>query len=1135
MPLKKTISLDPSSLQRMASSPQNSVWVDASAGTGKTKVLTDRVLRLLLAGTAPSKILCLTFTKAAAAEMQHRIFQRLSLWSTCPQETLFLSLKDLLGYQSSPEQVQKSRVLFFDLLDDPYGLKVQTIHGFCQKLLGRFPREAGIQGDLKLMDEAKQTEISKTLLQEIILKIDGETSFDKGGLSWSFQYLMTYYKPSYILTLLQNNLWNPGCKQALNKQELSPIKSRLESYFNCDFHQNSQLILSAYCVNAQEFLKLVDALKEGSENDQKKIDILKNVAEQGLTPDNYKEYAAVFFTTKNEPRKRLATKKVEKNFPQLISFFEKEIEKLTYTLPKLSSQASLEGSYAFSVLLKEFMDAYGAYKTKNSCVDFDDLVSMSADLLSKNQGVSWVLYKLDGGLDHIMVDEAQDTSPDQWQIILKLAEDFFTGETARKNNRTLFVVGDRKQSIYSFQGAEPDLFNHLRFYFENKIQAAQKKWLQISLDTSFRSTAPILDIVDAVFQTPEYGLKSDHQSFKKGQWGRLSLWPLVSPEKDPHLSLDEESYVPSPSAQLAQNIAEDIKKRLADKSTKASHFLILVQRRSSFMYQMIRALKKKNIPIAGPDRFQLMDHLAAQDLVALGQFLMLTQNDYALASVLKSPLFDLNDNDLMCLRQGKDKNKSLWQAIQGHTSYERSVSLLKELLQKKDQGSLSDLYAYVLKNQKGRQKFRSRMGGDCDDVLDEFMNLSFTYEHQENLGLQGFISYIHATNPVIKRDFSGSDLNAVRIMTVHGAKGLQAPIVYLPDTVRIPLSRSPLSFQEKEQNENQNQKGTFLVWHLPSSDSFLSLNGEEPPKEDLDEYYRLLYVAMTRAENELIIMGFETTKETSLQSWYKIVEDVMVHKGKKTQSGKYVYESGTHLSTVPILEKKETILPLEPKVPSWISKNPMVEIGAPEPLSPSLFLQDIWGDSDRAKPDNEDFAERAKIDGFFIHKLLEELPIKNPMMWGSFAEKTTDFFSNGPHLPDFKTSYDQVKSLLINPSFQDIFFHKGFAEVAIQGEIDISPLGLQKLKQKFSGQIDRLIFKKNTISVVDFKTSYKVPKNKKNVPRSYLGQIYIYARMIEDMYPNCIVIPEIIWVRSKKRLSFSCDEIAQILKKADSL
>lgn len=1096
---------NPSHKQRLASTPSHSVWVDASAGTGKTKVLTDRVLRFLLQGIAPSKILCLTFTKAAASEMQHRVFESLSKWSTCSRQTLIVSLEDLLGRMPSPQESQKARRLFFQLIDDPYGLKVLTIHSFCQHLLGRFPLEADLPIKASLIDQDDQKELLQDATDKLIAVMDQDPLYQQ-----AFDRLTPFYKPQALPIALQAIILDPQSRRQLNSQPLERLKEILETHFEMSLSKCPQDLMATYPLDHSALKTIHEVCSTGTKTDQQQSLRAQAFMDTALSFENFDDYLSLFFTQKGETRQRFATQKILKEHPWIQEFFHHNVDKLTLLKDEINTLQGLQGSYALTVLSQKLLHLYESLKRGKAFLDFDDLIATSAQLLAKDQGVSWVLYKLDGGIDHILVDEAQDTSPDQWQIVLKLAEDFFAGETARLLNRTLFVVGDRKQSIYSFQGAEPDLFQHLRPYFKDRIENAKQSWSEVSLNVSFRSCQAVLSLVDHVFDVLSLGdhFQGTHTSFRALDGGKVQLWPLVPYEKQEGMQ-----HQTSPSQILATKIAQDIKERLTQKQilpakgrpVKAGDFLILVQRRSAFMYQVIRALKRQNIPVAGPDRFRLMDHIASQDLLALANFLLLPEDDYALACALKSPLFNYSEQDLIDLSCGRNK-KSLWASLCAHQDHKNSREILTSLLKKVDNLTPYALFSHVLTALKGRQKFHARLSDECEDVLDEFLNLAFHYgqgeKQSQQRGLQGFVEHCQKTNPDVKRDFSSAALNAVRIMTVHGAKGLQAPIVFLPDTTRIP-NQHPLLLWQKTKTHS------VPLWRMPVHLSCHKVTTvkEEAASQQLAEYYRLLYVALTRAEDELVITGWETSRETSDQCWYHSVEPSLRQLGTQQENGIYCYECPQQRLISKGVDQgpKATMT----TYPEWLFQNPPSEIGEAEPLSPSIFVA-----NKTLKPSDTSafisLLNQGEVldpykSGNYVHTLLEVLPTLPKDQWDSYAARQAHHLG----LSIFQDLFQNVTNLLENPDFADVFGPNSYGEVPVSGNVG---------GQKFNGQIDRLIITDETLTIIDFKSNQAVPQTKEEIPESYSAQLGIYKDLLQQVYPHHTIECILIWVRTQQKM-----------------
>jgi len=633
--------------QRQASDPKLSVWVEASAGTGKTKVLSDRVLRLLLSGVIPSRILCLTYTKAAAVEMSTRIANRLSKWSISDDESLISDLQKLLGTATVDQQlICQARRLFALLLDAPGGMKIQTIHSFCQETLKRFPLEAKISPYFEVMDDRSAKEALEDIKQNLLQKIENEpNSSIAQSLSFITTKMSEFTFPKLMNSLTQNRNKITRLLQQYSSIDdlIATIANRLGISTDC----NIEDILNSFWQNAplSDLRNLAQAMKYGSKADQaKSMDIESSLANQ-----NYDQYRKIFLTDKNEPRKNIASQSVIKSFPQSLDLGQKETDRILYTDNLLSSAHLLASTKAVLYLAQELLTAYNSFKKLHSKVDYEDLIVQTRNLLEDADVAQWVLYKLDGGIDHVLIDEAQDTSPDQWAIVRSITNEFFYGEGNQHKTNTVFVVGDRKQSIYSFQGADPQEFEKSRLYFASK-SSPNAPFKQINLDVSFRSTSAILDAVNQVFSsqeansgvsTPEHQVH--HIPSRIGEAGKIEIWPIIEAQKNENPSIwlppVEQSKAESTSARLAKLIAENIHTMVSNKELLVSQnrpiayrdFMILVQRRNSFVDELVRECKKIGVNISGADKIKLLEQIAVQDLVSLGKFVLLPEDDLSLA------------------------------------------------------------------------------------------------------------------------------------------------------------------------------------------------------------------------------------------------------------------------------------------------------------------------------------------------------------------------------------------------------------------------------------------------------------------------------------------------------------------------
>ena len=1097
-----------SAQQRMASDPKVSVWVEASAGTGKTKVLSDRVLRLLLSGVNPSKILCLTYTKAAAVEMSTRIADKLSKWAVISDDELKSELSKLLGEDElSKEIIEQARRLFALLLDAPGGMKIQTIHSFCQEILKRFPLEAKISPYFEVMDDrtAKEAldDIKQKLLRKIELEPNGKTA---RALAYITTKISEFSFPNIMNTLTEKRSQITRILAKFNGVEnlIAEVAKRL----GLSLATTPEQIISEYFddLNIEMVLALAEAMSYGSATDQQKADVLR----QAVKSRDYEKYSNIFLTGEGEPRKAIATNAVLASLNEGAQSVLGEAEKLIVVNKKIAAANLLASTSAVLYLAEDLLNAYNAFKRLNSKMDYEDLIVQTRSLL-ENPGVAeWVLYKLDGGIDNILIDEAQDTSPDQWAIVRAITNEFFYGKNENERTRTVFVVGDRKQSIYSFQGADPNEFEKMRLHFLGKKNEGID-FKEINLEVSFRSTAAILDAVNCIFaeENAKQGVVSSgqtvwHTPSRIGEAGKVEVWPLIEAEKgeNPDIWMPpvERVVAESTSSKLAKLIAEKIKEKVSKKELLVSQnrpikfrdFMILVQRRNSFVDELVRACKNIGVEIAGADKISLLEQIAVQDLLALGKFVLLPDDDLTLAEVLKSPLFGLKDDDLLtlCYKRGK---QSLWQRIKANNDYAEIVDILKRLLMLADGARPFEFYQTVLSQFKGREKFISRLGHEAEDGLDEFINLTLAFEREHIPSLQIFIDWIVKDEVQIKRELEQSDADAVRIMTVHGSKGLQAPIVILPDSVRVKDVKNEAGLLMKDGI-------VFYPFNSSDYDDNCKKIKEDEKALSLEEYHRLLYVALTRAEERLCICGYQKFRKASDDSWYNLCQTAL-KKIAAEKENKLVYEvlQEAQLPMEKNKEKKEVVI----KKIDWMNKDAPEETPLAKPLVPSKAYEE---DEIFCSPLNEkhpEYFERGNV----IHKLLQFLPQIEEAERVKVAE---DFVKRqGKNLSEYeqKRAIAEVLSLISNPRFAALFASNSKAEVPVMGEVD---------GKIVCGQIDRLAVTKEKVMIVDYKTNRPAAETIEDVPEAYIKQLRIYKLLIKDIYKDREIETYILWTNTSK-------------------
>ncbi len=1074
----------PQKSQRLAAYPYHSSWVAASAGSGKTKVLTDRVINLLLEGCLPERILCLTFTKAAAAEMAGRVRERLGEWAILPRENLIQSLETLQGTPPSPDKVDLASRLFGMILDTPGGLKIQTIHSFCGSLLKRFPLEAGLSPFFEVMDETDRVTLLKSASQLVM---------EDPNLAEILKTLILRFSETSFKEF-----------NAFFIQERSSFPhleyDQIDKSFQTKNLTESQLIQELlHHIPNQELKESLPHLAEGSQTDQEKGFALGQFLSftTAEKEERFEEYLESFLTQKGEKRARLVTQKID---PLIKDLFEREALRLEGWVQKKNALEIAHVSKALFIYGQSYLKIYEDLKKARSLLDYEDLILKTVELL-KNPGCHWVLYKLDGGLDHILLDEAQDTSPSQWQVIRAIAEEFYANAAADPRNRTLFIVGDEKQSIYSFQGADPLVFTKMQQDLRTFAEDSGKDWKDIDLNISFRSTPEILEVVDAVFENdPLSSSTAGHLPFRKDSPGLVEVWPLIQEEEEDDLSawsppLAVERKEPA-QKQLALLIAKTIQLWIKEGSAKAGDILILVRRRTAFVDALIRTLKDHHVPVAGIDRLWLLEGIAIQDLLKIAEFLLLPEDDLTLATVLKGPLFGHNEEDLFRLAYDRDK-KSLWRRLQENPGFKDTTDLLKELLGRADYLTPFALFNTILGPLKGREKWVRRLGSDVLDSLDEFLNLCLRYQAENTPNLQGFLYWISQEVIELKRDLDQSD--QVRVMTVHGSKGLQAPIVFLPDTTQIPTDLPSIGFYDN-----------ILSWLPPGTKDvpFTKMIKQSLREKQQEEYRRLLYVALTRAQDALYVCGFGEDKD---DSWYRTVTTGMEKVGSQVE---YDFIKGMGWRHGQILQRKSSTKEKKDihnfNLPSWLLSAPAQET-MPQVIRPS----DYTVSSLRGVEDDESISELSSRDcrvetssllamrpdgmtdstlrGTLIHKLLELLPTLPEAERKAAGIRFLNKIEGAQKMTEI--------ALNVINSFPDLFGANSQAEVPI--------IGMMGEKQ-LSGQMDRIVMGEDHILIIDYKTHENPPSL---IPEDYLYQMTLYKDVVSKIFPGKTIGCGILWTQ----------------------
>ncbi|MBB4284988.1 double-strand break repair helicase AddA [Roseospira goensis] len=1134
--------------QRRAADPAVSAWVAASAGSGKTKVLTDRVLNLLLEGTAPERLLCLTFTKAAAAEMANRVAGRLAAWAVADDAALAAALEDLAGTAPDGARMARARRLFAQVLETPGGLRIQTIHAFCQSVLRRFPLEAGLSPGFEVMDDRMAAEATDAALRTVLEAARlGDPVRDP--LAAALEVVSARVSEDRFPKLMAAMKGaGPRLRRLFAvRGGLAGVRAATCARLGVAETDTPETLTAAACADAAfdrvSLAEAAEVLATGGKIDQGRAATLAAflAASPAERPALLPAFETVFFDSKGAPRavETLSkTKAIRDGQGWVLDVLEAEQTRLVRLAERRRAAAVAEATGALLTVADAYLRALDAQKVARALLDFDDLIHHTRVLLERSDGAAWVLYKLDGGLDHLLIDEAQDTSPDQWAVVRALTEEFHAG-LGREGphgdtvppRRTVFAVGDRKQSIYSFQGADPAGFEAMRARVSDRVRATGARFEDVELHVSFRSTQAVLDVVNRVFRQADArdGVAVGdeditHTPARAGQAGHVELWPALDPPEaaapEPWKPPVERLRVESAPARLARLVADRIHRMVTqgerlparDRAIRPGDILVLVRRRTGFVTDLSRHLKTRGVPVAGADRMVLTEQLAVMDLMALGQALLLPEDDLTLATVLKGPLIGLTEEQLFELAHGRDPGERLWHRLEARAgaadAFGAAWAYLAGLRDKADVLPPHELFAHVLEVLDGRRALVARLGREADDPLDEFMALALAHDRDQPPSLGGFLRALAVSGTEIKRDLEHGG-GAVRIMTVHGSKGLQAPVVLLPDTLGTPPAGDTHVYFDGAGDDDT----ALLLWPPRAAD-------REPVTQALhdarlaaqaQEYRRLLYVAMTRAEDRLVVCGWNTRRAAADDCWYHLVARALDGYGVAAPDPDLAVCGLDDEAAVVLRHRSDQTRPPRPdgsaaagagaadtqKAPAWLETPPPPEPRPSRPLSPSRPPVDPAPVSPLVAAGGAGFQR-----GRLIHRLLQTLPDVRPDRRATAARA---WLARPAHALSAAAVADltgEVLGVLEDPRLAPVFGPGSRAEVPIVGVV---------AGDVVSGQVDRLRVTDERVTVVDFKTSRPVPAGPAEVPAAYLRQMALYRAVLAQIYPDREIDCALVW------------------------
>ncbi len=1108
--------------QRMGSDPAFSAFVGASAGSGKTKLLTDRLLRLMLGGAAPERIQCLTFTKAAAAEMALRLHRTLGEWVTLGDAALDARLL-ALSVVPTAEARARARALFATVLDLPGGMRIGTIHAFCQSLLRRFPLEAALSPHFTVADEREAGDALARAREDMLEAASAAPTQDALGRIAGLARASDFHRLTGELLANRERLakvraLGPGLADA-QRRALRLV------------HASAEAVLEAAIAWPEE-AELREACKriaaDGSASCRDKalrlLDWFNLDAKSRRA--TWRAWSEEFLNMEGGPMngRYLVNDRLAGGMPALRDAMMAEAERVAMVEDARRGCDMAAVSNALVTLALPMLDLYAERKDAAGLLDYDDLIGRSSTLLV-DPGAAWVLYKLDGGLDHLLLDEVQDTAPAQWSIAQALTAEFFAGDGVAETARTVFAVGDRKQSIFSFQGADADVFDRARVALGERVRRASGRWTEPSLNVSFRSVRPVLDLVDAVFANPIAAAgvcqpgDLHHESDRAGQAGSVELWPLTPrPEipETPAWTVPERNQGLKSAPQL---LAEQLAARIAAETDgsvileshgrplRAGDVLVLVRgRRNGFARVLVRELKARGVPVAGLDRMVLTEQPAVRDLLALADALLLPGDDLQFACFLTSPLGDLTDESLMELAM--DRRGSLWRTLHDRAverpDWDRAWRMFSALLSRVDYAAPHALLSEALGPLGGRARLFARLGAEAGEPVDELLNAALVYARLHPPSLQGFLHWLRRSGAEVKREQEAAG-GGVRVMTVHGAKGLQAPLVILPDTTGLPRPETGILWARDPETDTE-----VPLW-APRKEmrcAEASRLRDLVSARQIEEHNRLLYVALTRAEDRLIVCGWEPQKSPPKESWYALVQTGFAALGAESCHGVAQTMPPDRAERHAETEGAAPIPAWAGAAPLWCPAPPPPEPALARPLAPSRPEGTILGPvppaaSPLARRDRGSSRRRGQL----IHALLQHLPDLPFATRRAAALSWLERPGNALAPGETANVAEQVMALLAHPDLAALFGPGSRAEVPLSGLVAGQVVG---------GIVDRLAVCDDRVLVADYKTGRAPPPDAARTSVLYLRQMAAYRAVLASIFPDRRIECVLIWTEDAR-------------------
>lgn len=1119
-----------------AINPSVCATVSASAGTGKTWLLVSRLIRLLLNGARPEGILAVTFTRKAAAEMQVRLNNRLREMAECSPQELDLYLTEI-GSPLDNSTIQQAHTLYETLLTCPVTIKATTFHAFCQDILQRFPLEAGIPPGFELLESSNEFQQAAwdALCSEAGRHPDNEqakaieTLFDAcGGLDntqTALNDFINHRSDWWAFTEGENHALSFAIDILAAQLKISPDENPQMVFFS----EPTLLALEEFCGLLQ---------KHANPTNQ------KHLASLSIARDPEKDYknrfqstCTAFLTQKGEPLSRKESKVQAKSMGEpgqlrFLKLHQQICEEIFIAQNKISAQLTLQRSTAWYQAGVNLLTHYQRLKAEQRVLDFSDLEWQAYRLLNHSDNVHWIQYKLDQRIDHLLIDEFQDTNPTQWRLILPLLQELAAAEDER--GRTVFLVGDNKQSIYRFRRADPELFGTAQAWLNNNLNTVTRP-----LDTSWRSAQAIISLVNGLFGNGTLNKQlrdfTPHQTHHKNLWGQVELLPLVKPteEAEPEpldglrnplktprkLHSDQRHF--EEGQMIAQRILDLMKNKTpigAEAEARAirySDIMILIRHRThADAYE--QALRESGIPYNSANRGTLLESQEARDLVDLLHLLIAPYNNIALAGLLRSPLFDCSDNELITL--GKLSGTHWIERLreyagsfteQGTTEnpLHRAHSLLTEWRTLVDTLPVHDLLDRIFYQGDVLKRYQAAYPVHLQHRvvanLTRFIELALEVDSGRYPTIGHFVARLRALRKQEQdapNEGTSTQLDArVSIMTIHGAKGLESPVVFLADSANTSQGKKAYRAVVDWPATAQRPECFFLAGKKDSHDKFTRTILDKHAISEERENANLFYVAVTRARQYLIISGSQPSRSEQL-GWYGEAQSCL-HDFLPEQDGVPGITSGI---------KPAAVTNLSPPVQA----PPVIDPRLSQPVRAESTQVSIAPSQTTHSPDGLPQTSVVESDqqtrGIVIHRMLELLCKREPEE--TLMQRVASEYNLATDTHELADWYYEAELVFLHPGFSHIFSQENF-----QQDFNEVPVHFRHNSRNVHGIIDRVVVTAHEALVVDYKT--RIIKRGSNaievLTRQYREQMQLYCEGAKRLWPDKEIQAGILFTHSK--------------------